>query len=103
MSDPVGTLTPPVKRYFHLDDGDIDYTVIARDLEHAEQIMREAGIEFLDPSVSYDEAKASGAFDWCEMSADRIARTKVHRQEAGKPDPVPLTDCDMGDWFCSEW
>jgi len=91
------------KRFFDLDDGYVDYTVVARDLEHAEQIMRDAGIEFLDPSVSYDEAKASGAFDWSEMPNEQVARTKVHRCEAGRPDPVPLADCDIGDWFCSEW
>ncbi|MGE5803370.1 MAG: hypothetical protein ACM358_14080 [Gemmatimonadota bacterium] len=92
-----------MKRFFDLDDGDVSYTVVARDPEHAEQIMRDAGIEFLDPSRSYDEAKASGAFAWSEMSAEQVASTKVHRCEAGQRDPVPLADCDIGDWFCSEW
>jgi hypothetical protein len=91
------------KRFFDMDDGDVSYTVVANDLEHAEQIMRDAGIEFLDPSVPYDEARASGAFDWSEMSTEQVARTRVHRCEAGQPDPVPLVDCEIGDWFCSEW
>lgn len=92
-----------VKRFFNLEDDHANYVVVARDLEHAEQIMRETGIEFSYPSVSYDEAKASGVFDWSEMSDERVASTRVHRQEAEHPDPVPLAASDVGDWFCSEF
>ena len=96
-----------VKRFFNLEDDHANYVVVATYKisaeEHAEQIMRETGIEFSYPSVSYDEAKASGVFDWSEMSDERVASTRVHRQEAEHPDPVPLAASDVGDWFCSEF
>jgi hypothetical protein len=91
-----------VQRYFSMDDG-VRYTVVARDLEHAEQILRESGTEFGQYGSTYEEAKSNGEVDWEEIPDERVWRMRVHRGEPGEVDPVPLATCKIGEWFCSEW
>lgn len=92
------------KRFFELDvnDGGITYTVVATDLQHAEQLMRDSGHEFGDPSEKYDAAKTRGVLSWTEMSPDRVAhKTRCHTED--DRGVIPLADACIGEWFCSEW
>jgi hypothetical protein len=42
------------KRFFHADDGGASYCLVARDLDHAKQLLRDAGVEFTsDDGFSY--------------------------------------------------
>ncbi len=90
------------KRFFEMDDGGADYIVVALGQEHAERIMRNAGIDFAD-GVSYDTAKENGLIRWEEMPKERAIAKRVHRNDGDGQDPVPLVQCEIGDWFCSEW
>lgn len=87
------------KRFFkgEEDDSGVVYTVVARDLEHAKSVLRESGAEFGDPSHSFDDVP----FSWIEVSAEMAAAIKCNRDD-GNPS-LPLIDCDLGEWFCSEW
>jgi hypothetical protein len=91
------------KRYFAMSDGDLDYTIVANDLEHAKQIVRASGVEFHDPSVPFDKAE----LEWKEIDAGRAADIRVRDddQRGAGPDGNgwPLTTFEPGDWFCSEW
>jgi hypothetical protein len=90
------------KRFFKLDDG-ADYLVVARSPEHAEQILRDTGLEFSTEGLPYDAAKARGLLSWEELPADRALTKLVHLNDQTGDNPVPLTQCEIGDWFCSEW
>jgi hypothetical protein len=87
------------KRFFQgeEDDSGVTYTVVARDIDHAKQIMRDSGAEFGDPSGPFDQVP----FEWVEVDAERATRIKCNRDD-GNPS-VPLAECDLGDRFCSEW
>jgi hypothetical protein len=94
------SITSTMKRFFHLDDGGAEYLVVARNQEHAEQIMRDSGIEFSDPSAPYDDAR--DALIWIEMGTDDVARRMRCHTESDRG-VIPLVDAELGDWFCSEW
>lgn len=88
------------KRYFHLDDEYCTYTVVATDLGHARKIIDESGAEFGDPSVRLEDAAARGDdLHWSEVSAEDAATITVFDD----PHTRPLTECALGDWFCSEY
>jgi hypothetical protein len=91
------------KRYFEMADNGAEYVVVASDLEHAERILRDAGLTFGQDSVPYDAAKAAGLLTWDEVSTERAAKRQVCSNESSKPYKVLLTECTLGDWFCSEW
>jgi len=87
-----------IKRYFAMDDG-ADYVVVAQDMAHAEQILRDAQIEFGQWGKSYDECKADGDISWEEMTDQEVQNAKVDIDGVS----TPLVDCNLGDWFCSEF
>ena len=92
----------PGCRYFGADDGSIDYTVVATDLEHAQSILRASGVEFYDEDsgmgCSFDEAK----LEWHEISAERAAVMRCYEDD-GSVGPWPLNTFAAGEWFCSEF
>ena len=94
------------KRFFRLDDGAAYYLVIAHDVEHAGQILTDAGIEFGYPSATFDKAvdETGDPLKFVELSNERVERIRVdmseQNTELGK---VPVSDCEVGDWFCSEY
>lgn len=93
------------QRYFNLEEdvsscgGDgVYYVVVARDREHAEQILRDSGAEFGYPSRPFGEM----TFIWTEISDKRAAEMRcVHEERT--PQLWPLNTYRPGDWFCSEW
>lgn len=95
--------TPRV--YFAVDDGDISYTIVARDRAHAEELLRKAGVEFYDEDtgrgVQFDQATW---LEWREITPERAAQIKVYDDEDKRhAGPYPLNTYEPGDWFCSEF
>lgn len=97
----------PDKHFFHLTDGGATYLLVAQDLPHAQQLLRDAGVELTaDDGSSYPvDAPEVGSARWRELSAAAAAEKHVWLGTAddGKSPRVPLTDCAVGDWFCSEY
>jgi hypothetical protein len=88
-------------RYFNADDGGLDYTIVATDLEHAKSILRASGLEFCNDagdSVPYDQAE----FTWHEYTAERAAKIRCYEDD-GSIGPWPLNTFALGEWFCSEF
>lgn len=74
----------PVKRFFKFDTGDAVYTVVAHDPKQAETILTAAGVF---------------AKMWTEMSPEKAKEVKVHLDAQ----QIPLADCDIGDWFSTDY
>jgi len=92
------------KRFFHLDDGGASYYLVARDLEHAKQLLRASGVELTaDDGWSYPiDAPEVADVDWSEISAQDAARKRVMLGDDGTPPQSVLAACQIGDWFTSE-
>lgn len=88
-----------VKRFFWLYDDDVDYYIVARDLDDAKRMIREAGVEFGDPSRPLDTAEG---LTWAELSADSAAK-KTHCHTEDGRGVIAFSEAELGDWFCSEW
>lgn len=88
------------KRFFELDDdGCIFYFIVARDLDHAKDLMRESKSLFGPDEVRFDEATT---LTWTEMAvADVAKKTRCHTQD--DRGTIPLADANVGEWFCTEW
>jgi len=92
------------KRFFHVDDGGAIYYLVARDLEHAKQLLRDAGVEFTsDAGDSYpiDDPEVAGA-EWREITAQDAAKKRVWLGVDGAPPQSVLAACSIGDWFTSK-
>lgn len=97
------TNLPATKHFFVLDDDGADYLVVANSPEHAEQILRDAGIEFTAEGLPYDVAKSRNLLSWKEINIKRATELQVHLNEGSTGDLTPLVQCEIGAWFCSEW
>jgi len=100
---PAATATDTDRKYIAVDDGGCEYVIVARDIEHAKQILREHSVEFTKEdgdSAPMDDPAFAG-LEWCELGAERAARIKVHTDDGRGI--VSLSDCQIGDFFCSEW
>jgi len=105
-NSPTGTLlTPADKRYFNADAGGESFYVVARDLKHAKQLLRDAGVEFTsDDGNSYPiNAPEVASATWREISALDAAKKRVWLGDNGAPPQSVLTACEIGDWFSSEY
>ena len=93
------------KRYFNADDGGASFYVVARDLKHAKQLLRDAGIEFTsDGGDSYPiDAPEVASATWQEISALDAAKKRVWLGDDGAPPQSVLAACEIGDWFSSEY
>lgn len=105
--------TAPAPRYFWCDDNGCDYLIVATDREHAERLLRDAGIDF--PMGEHGETDAD-APEWRELSTE-TARAKNIAVEADQPytmpdgtaarilntGSLPLTSFGIGEWFSSEY
>ena len=77
------------KRFFRAFDGGSTFSFVATGLEHAQKLLADSGTE-----IEHDLA-------WCEMSAQQAAEKMCNRDD-GNPS-IPLDQCDLGEWFSSEW
>ena len=92
------------KRFFHVDDGGASYYLVSRDLDHAKQLLRDAGVEFTaDDGGSYPiDAREVSSVEWREISAHDAAKKRVRLGDDGAPPQSVLAACEIGDWFTSE-
>jgi len=92
------------KRFFVVDDGGASYCLVARDLEHAKQLLRDAGVEFTsDDGNSHPiDAPVVAGIGWREISAEDAAKKRVRLGDDGAPPQSVLAACAIGDWFTSE-
>jgi hypothetical protein len=92
------------KRFFSVDDGGASYYLVARDLEHAKQLLRDSGVEFTaDDGYSYSiDAPEVAEVAWREITAQDAARKRVRLGDDGAPPESVLAACEVGDWFTSE-
>lgn len=92
------------KRFFHVDDGGASYSLVARDIGHAKQLLRDSGVEFTaDDGASYPiDAPQVADVEWLEMSSQDAAKKRVCLGDDGTPPQSVLAACDVGDWFTSE-
>jgi hypothetical protein len=93
------------KRFFHVDDGGASYYIVARDLEHAKQLLRDSCVEFTaDDGDSYPiDAPEVAGIEWREFSAQDAAKKRVWLGDDGSPPQSVLAACAVGDWFTSEF
>lgn len=92
------------KRFFHVDDGGASYYLVARDLDHAKQLLRDSGVEFTSEdgnSYLIDDPHVAGV-EWREIDAEDAAKKHVWLGDGGAPPQSALSTCDLGDWFTSE-
>lgn len=100
---------PGTQRYFYCDDGDISYTVVARDLDHARELLLASGMEATNPDTGDSFPwKDATWLEWGEYTApERIAKIRVHDDDRRGSGPDgkgwPIDTFRPGDWFCSEW
>lgn len=89
------------RRFFKLGDGGAYYWFVARDQDHAREILRAHGVELTKPD-GYSAPVDDPALDleWTELTAARAAEIRTHDEDNIT---MPLADRKMGDWFCSEW
>jgi hypothetical protein len=92
------------KRFFHVDDGGASYYLVARDLGHAKQLLRDCGLEFTaDSGESYPiDAPEVAHVEWTEISAHAAAERRVWLGVDGAGPQSVLAACEIGDWFTSE-
>lgn len=92
-------------RFFQCEDGDgggATYTVVARDLDHAKQILAEAGMEFdSDYGKGLRPQDRGARLTWTEITTERAAQISIHDED--NPGPRNLSQYPAGIWFCSEF
>lgn len=94
------------KKFFEVDDGSgVDYTIVARDVEHAKEILRSHGVEFTKEdgySASIDHPEFA-SLEWRELLLEQ-AEVKMTIEDGGnQPYRAPLSQRRLGDFYCSEW
>jgi hypothetical protein len=95
------------QRYFHVDDGGARYWIVASDLDGAKQILRDHGVEFTkeDGGSAPIDDPAFADLEWDEVSADLASTKTVHLEDAPTEaeSKCKLSECIIGDFFCTEW
>jgi len=88
------------KRFFDVEDGGASYTIVALDLEHAKQILRDHGVEFTkdDGNTAPIDDSAFADLEWCERSPE--GRHVFLDDGCNR---IALADATLGDFFCSEY
>jgi hypothetical protein len=100
------------KRFFECDDnGEAWWAIVALDLNHAKQILRNSGVKFRFPSLPLHRI-ASGV-TWRELTIEEADRMRCDLSDMDPPlcdrvripyriGLIPLADCEVGEFFFSE-
>ena len=98
-------MTTTTKHFFHVDDGGASYYLVARDLDHAKQLLRDSGVEFCDEDGESHpiDAPEVAVVAWREISLEDAARRRVWLGDSGGAPEARLSACEVGDWFTSEF
>lgn len=98
-------MTTTTKHFFHVDDGGASYYLVARDLDHAKQLLRDSGVEFCDEDGESHpiDAPEVAVVAWREISAEDASRRRVWLGDSGGAPEAMLSACEVGDWFTSEF
>jgi hypothetical protein len=92
------------KRFFKFDIDGASYWVAAVDLPHARRVLRESGTEFGQEGRPFDETKENGLVTEQELSHEQAFKTRCDSSEDGKGHgTIPLSECELGEWFSSEY
>jgi hypothetical protein len=92
------------KRYFGVDDGGASYWIVARDLDHAKQLLLDAGVDFTDDdgdTAAINDPRFA-SLEWEEISPERASQVMCWSED-GRGKYQPLAEYEIGDWFCSEY
>lgn len=88
-----------VKHFFELSLNGATpcYWICAVDQAAARATLDSSGIDLdLDPSER--------PMTWRELTRDEAAKLRCDTDEDGRGrGKIPLTECDLGEWFSSEW
>ena len=95
--DPV--LDSKAPRYFTMQDGGASFVIVAHDLPHALKILVDAGLEVTDDGGDSMPVGQADHLEWGEIQPHEAATRTVQHDNG----PRPLTSCDIGDWFSSEY
>ncbi len=84
------------RKFFKFDDGSAFYFAVARDADHAKNMLMDAGLEWGDPSTRVPP-------DPIELTADSASRIRCDVSDATGEEPDTLADCNLDDWFSAEY
>lgn len=102
LAEVVQAFSDMPKRFFMVHDDGARYSVVAKDIGHVRRLLSDH--EFGDPSQRFVEAEAAGIVSVVEMDSTKASEIRCNtdgdERERGS---IPLTSCDMGEWFCSEF
>jgi hypothetical protein len=98
------------KRFWLVEDGGVEWSIVANDRDHAIALLRDLGAEWeiwdsgtrsvsvvgIDRALAMDEA-------WIrELEPEEVARRqRCHTED--ERGVIPLAEAAIGDLFCSEW
>lgn len=89
------------KRFFKFEIDGATYWVVAVDLDNARDVLRESGAEFGQEGESLDSATERGLVSSKEITGTRV-KVDTSEDDRGRG-MIPLSECDLGEWFTSEY
>lgn len=99
----MSTDTP--KRFFSFYDGDdVEYVIVATDTQHAIDLMDEVGFGHPVPKPFIEAVGTDGKpLVMAELTSEVASGVEVDTFEDNRGrGRIPLTHCDLGEWFTSE-
>ena len=98
-------LEPRTKRFFHVDDDGDAFWIVAWDLDHAKQLLRDCGVELTaeDGCSRPIDHPDVAHYEWKEISVERAAKIRCQRDDRYDSATVALSECVVGEWFSREW
>lgn len=84
-------------RYFQCDDSGCLWFIVAVNQDHAVELLRRNCDSFGQEGVPFGLA----VLTWSELTVEQAAGKRSFRDEA--VEPVPLSQCHIGECFSTEW
>ena len=78
--------------FFKADDGGVRWHFVAYNLDHAQSLLAKSGTE-----IEHE-------LEWTELTVEQARTVRCDTSEDNlNRGTIPLADCGVGEWFCSEW